>query len=201
MVLGRIFSPKRKTEENVLEPDKSPETKKDEAVLTKDSNQSLKLNNAKPNDANGLHLIHDSKLSKANVVYPFQDAKATSFPSPLSSDTLMFNDSQNQTAALFQNERERFFSGHGKTDEKEKVDEVKGSVCDSKTCTKEKCTSVSHEGSLKKQSDLSNKLDHDKLTEMINSSITEAMKTIVKQCRMVFKKQVSKILKPSSTMT
>lgn len=56
--------------------------------------------------------------------------------------------------------------------------------CNSKACSKQNCTS----GISDKE------MDSSKLTEMINSSIKEAMQTLIKQCAMVFKMQVSTII-------
>lgn len=56
--------------------------------------------------------------------------------------------------------------------------------CNSKACSKQNCASGISE----------KEIDSSKLTEMINSSIKEAMQTLIKQCAMVFKMQVSTII-------
>lgn len=57
-------------------------------------------------------------------------------------------------------------------------------VCKSRTCSKQNCTS-----------EVSDKeVAPSKLTEMINYSVKEAMETLIKQCAMVFKMQVSTII-------
>lgn len=192
MGLGKLFSFKRSKPKQ-----DAPEEKKD-APIEKQQTETTKINNA-------------------NVVYPFHDVKATSFPPPLSIDASVYTDPKNLITAQSENEK---VPGHsdknGKQvllkDEKEKEDKIEDKieddkkrysfeqkVCDSKTCTKEKCNSDTcakeRIDTFKKPSEVTDKIGQDKLTEMINSSIKEAMQTIVKQCRMVFKMQVSKILK------
>ncbi|CAL7950630.1 unnamed protein product [Xylocopa violacea] len=147
----------------------------------------------------------------ANVIYPFHDVKATSFPPPLSLDASVYTDPQAATATLPEDQKENGSQEKKEkeatqADEKEKskedeiADETKDDkkihldaygTCDLKTCAKEKCSPETCEQPLKKTclEDSKDKINHVKLTEMINSSIKEAMQTIVKQCRMVFKMQ------------
>ncbi|XP_017788732.1 PREDICTED: uncharacterized protein LOC108571244 [Habropoda laboriosa] len=139
----------------------------------------------------------------ANVVYPFHDAKPASFPPPLPPDAAAHSDPKEQVASAERNGKQV-----PEAEEKEKKDEVEDEikdedksdekirplvvkeVCDEKSCAKENCSPDSCEKPVQKSSQQSeDKIIHMKLTELINSSIQEAMQTIVKQCRMVFKMQ------------
>lgn len=94
------------------------------------------------------------------------------------------------------------------------VDLDANGTCDSMTCTKEKFQKVDkyrevdldsnrdcicsetcdNFSETRTKHDRDDKISPTKLTEIINSSIKEAMQNIVKQCKMVFKMQVSRIL-------
>lgn len=96
----------------------------------------------------------------------------------------------------------------------ENVDLDANGICDSTTCTKEKFQKVDkyrevdldsnrdcicsetcgNFSETRTKNDRDDKISPTKLTEIINSSIKEAMQNIVKQCKMVFKMQVSRIL-------
>ncbi|CAK9812571.1 hypothetical protein ANTPLA_LOCUS7446 [Anthophora plagiata] len=139
------------------------------------------------------------KRFDTNVVYTFQDLKAASLPppSPPSVDAAVSTNLKEQESIVEKNGKEE-------SEEREKKDEIKdeeksdekprpsiaNEICDEKTCAKEKCSPDTCEKPPKKSPPQSqDKIVHMKLTEMINSSIKEAMQTIVKQCRMVFKMQ------------
>lgn len=101
----------------------------------------------------------------------------------------------------------------------ENVDLGANGICDSMTCTKEKFQKVDkyrevdldsnrdyicsetcdNFSETRTKHDREDKISPTKLTEIINSSIKEAMQNIVKQCKMVFKMQVFRILQFSTT--
>lgn len=201
MGFGRLFGPKKLPPASP-DPDVEPPEEKDDVPPPEQSPEQSAEPSAEPSP----------KLNDANVVYPFHDEKATSFPPPLAVDASVFTDPQTLAAPAYpevtNGRTSRIEEGTEKEgladDEKERKDEVKANkmmissangACDSKTCTKEEwCSPETCETTLKKPRDSGDKISPVKLTEMINSSIKEAMQTIVKQCRMVFKMQVSKIL-------
>ncbi|XP_017766517.1 PREDICTED: uncharacterized protein LOC108555401 [Eufriesea mexicana] len=147
-----------------------------------------------------------AKHAEISIGHPLHSAKATSF-SPLSStDTSVHADSPILTATHLgsqkvchsKNEKEMLqtcviekrgeFKDEIKNDKKTNLDTDES--CNVKTCpmevySREICgthlnTSIKHDSEDK----ISPMISPIKLTEMINTSIKEAMKTIVKQCRM-----------------
>lgn len=150
------------------------------------------------------------KPPSANVAYPFHAVKATTFPPPLSIDASVFTDPQNLTQTQTEDKNgqsqieDKSVKEGLQTDGTEKTNEIKSDQitdsttngeCDSKSCTKKNCKPETCTTIRKQQHESEEKMSPVQLTEMINSSIKEAMQTIVKQCRMVFKMQVSQILK------
>ncbi|XP_015428508.1 PREDICTED: FK506-binding protein 5-like [Dufourea novaeangliae] len=113
------------------------------------------------------------KVNNTSIVYPFHDVKATSFPPPLSIDASVYTDAENQVEEQTDTATERSPVSNNIKNIKEDVkdDEKK-------------------ENSLKKHGEETKpKISHDRLKEVINASIKEAVQIIAKQCRMVSKKQ------------
>nr|XP_033330166.1 uncharacterized protein LOC117222531 [Megalopta genalis] len=133
--------------------------------------------------------IEESPRLSKTVDHSFHDVKATSFPPPLSIDASVFTEPQKlipekpkiseepkipeEPAAIPKNGkivREDSYPGEKKEMES----------CDRRTCPNlEAC-----EKSSKRQHESKDKISRDRLTEMINVSIKEAVETIAKQCRM-----------------
>lgn len=142
------------------------------------------------------------KHAGINTVHPLQNAKATSVSPLLSTDKSVHTDPPVPPAmnlgspkvSRSKDEKEIL-----QTSEKEKPDEDTNESCNLKTCPMEKhipeiCQVHLTTCAQRDSEDTSPTVNPIKLTEMINTSIKEAMETIVKRCRMVFKMQVSKIL-------
>lgn len=138
------------------------------------------------------------RISNANVVYPFHDVKATNLPPPLSIDASVYTEARNlvtEEAEIITEQSpisKNIKSGRGDSiaDERNEIE-----PCDWKTCPKDSSSLKTREKTTEKQDETKDKISHDRLKEIINVSIKEAMQIVAKQCRMVPKKQVSKILK------
>ncbi|KAI4499686.1 hypothetical protein M0802_005256 [Mischocyttarus mexicanus] len=86
-------------------------------------------------------------------------------------------------------------SSQRKEESKESISKVKKhyseDACHSETCSNENCTSSSCNRVIDKKRVSEKEIDPSKITEMINSSIKEAMQTLIKQCAMDGKKSIS----------
>ncbi|KAI4483805.1 hypothetical protein M0804_008065 [Polistes exclamans] len=85
-------------------------------------------------------------------------------------------------------------SSQGKEESKESISKVikhySEDACNSKTCSNENCTSSICNRVIDKKRISEKDIDQFKLNEMINSSIKEAMQTLIKQCAMDGKKSI-----------
>lgn len=138
------------------------------------------------------------RISNANAVYPFHDVKATSWPPPLSIDASVYTEARNLLTEETEITKEQsVVSKNIKSDRGDSIVDEGNEIepCDWKTCPTDSSSLRTREKTTEKQDETKDKISHDRLKEMINVSIKEAMQIVAKQCRMVPKKQVSKILK------
>lgn len=135
-----------------------------------------------------------------DLVHPLNNTKATSIPLPLPPDAAVSTDPQKEKKVQESDEIKKGDETKDvikdDTEDDKTTDLFMKETCDAQTCRKEKlvpqtCVTSSKVSS---QHDAENKISPTKLTAMINTSIKEAMETIVKQCKMVSMMQVSKIL-------
>ncbi|XP_076285391.1 uncharacterized protein LOC143211514 isoform X2 [Lasioglossum baleicum] len=142
-----------------------------------------------------LEQTESPKISKTNAVFPFHDVKATSFPPPLSIDASVYTEAEKpipEEPEIFKEPPAISKNVNNAREDTHTIEKKELEFCDRKTCPKDGLCLDSCEKLSRKQHQTKDKTSTDRLTEMINVSIKEAIETITKRSRMVPKKTMRK---------
>ncbi|XP_076285390.1 uncharacterized protein LOC143211514 isoform X1 [Lasioglossum baleicum] len=134
-----------------------------------------------------LEQTESPKISKTNAVFPFHDVKATSFPPPLSIDASVYTEAEKpipEEPEIFKEPPAISKNVNNAREDTHTIEKKELEFCDRKTCPKDGLCLDSCEKLSRKQHQTKDKTSTDRLTEMINVSIKEAIETITKRSRM-----------------